>query len=73
MLHPLLDLFCPPLVEEIRPEVATDTPTDVHSPLIPVAAVGALPDMLTIIIHDSDLTVEATHLAMVCELRREEE
>jgi len=63
--HAVLDLFGATLVPELGADVATGAACDVHLGLVTVAAVGALPDELAVILHDLDLTVVATALAVV--------
>ena len=62
MEYTLGDLLRPALVEVIRSQVATDTPTHVHPLLIPVAAVRALPDKFAVVFHDLDFSVVAADL-----------
>lgn len=65
MQHPFRDLLRPALVEEVGAEVAADTAADVHPLLIAVAAHGALPQKLPVLLHDLDLTVIAAGLTVI--------
>ena len=60
------DLLRPPLVPELRPDVAARPPRDVHRRLVDVPALGATPHELPVlVVHDLDLAVEAAPLAVV--------
>ena len=50
------DLLRPPLVPELRPDVAASPPRDVHRRLVDVPALGAPPHELPVlVVHDLDL------------------
>ena len=65
MQHAVLDLLRAALVPELGADIAAGAAGHVHLILIGVAALGALPDQLAVLLHDLDLTVPATDLAIV--------
>ena len=65
MKDTLCNLGHPALVEGVYTKVAANPAADVQLLLVPVAAVGAFPDQLAVILHRLDLTVKAAHLAVV--------
>ena len=65
MQHAVADLLGSALVPELGTDVAARATGDVHLLLVAVAAVGALPHQLTVVLDNADLAVVATHLAVV--------
>ena len=65
MEHPLLDLLGAALVPELGADVTAGAPGHVELALLTVAALGALPHQLAVVLHDPDLPVKAAHLAVV--------
>ena len=59
------NFFRSPLVPVLRTDVAAGATRDVHRGLIAVAAVGALPLELAVLLDDLDLSVVAANLAEV--------
>ena len=65
MQHAVADLLGSTLVPELGTDVAARTTSDVHFLLVAVAAVGALPHQLAIVLNNLDLAIVAAHLAVV--------
>ena len=65
MEHTVGDFCRSALVEEIGSQVTADAPAHIHPVLIPVAAVGAFPDKLAVILHDTDFPVITTDLTVI--------
>ena len=65
MQHPILDLLCPALVPELGADIAAGAAGNVQLVLVAVAALGALPHQLAVILHDLDLAVVAAALAVI--------
>ena len=65
MKHSVLDLLGSALVPELGADVAAGTAGHIHLALILVAALGAGPDQLAVILFDGDLAVIAADLAEV--------
>ena len=65
MQHAFLDLLSAALVPELGADIAAGAAGDIHLVLIAVAAVGAFPDQLAVILHDGYLAIEAADLAEV--------
>ena len=63
--HTLLDLLRAALVPELRANVTAGAAGDIHLILVGVAALGAAPDELAVLLHDIDLAIPAAHLAVV--------
>lgn len=63
--HAVADFLGTTLIPELGTDVATGTTSHVHLGLIAVAALRALPDELAVVFHDLDLTIVATHLAVI--------
>jgi hypothetical protein len=57
-----LDLLGSALVPILRADVAAGSSCNVHLELVTVAALGALPNQLTVIIGNADLTIKAADL-----------
>ncbi len=66
MQYPLLDFLCAPLIPELGADVTTGSSRHIHLILIRIAAVGTLPDQLTVfILNDLDLAVIITCLTVI--------
>ena len=65
MQHAVADLLGSTLVPELGTDVAARTTGDIHLLLVAVAAVGALPHQLTVVLDNLDLAIVAAHLAVV--------
>ena len=66
MQHPFLDFLGSSLVPELSSDVAAGSSGYVHLILVRVAAVGALPDKLSmLILFDFNLAVLATDLTVI--------
>ena len=65
MQHAVLDLLGAALVPELGPDIAAGAAGHVHLILIGVAALGAFPDELAVLLHDLNLAVPAADLAIV--------
>ena len=63
--HPVLDLLGPALVPVLGPDVAAGAPGHVHLALVLVAALGADPHQLAVVLLNLDLAVKAADLAVV--------
>ena len=62
MQHAVADLLGSTLVPELGTDVAARTTSDIHLLLVAVAAVGALPHQLAIVLDNLGLTVNVTCL-----------
>ncbi len=65
MQDPVPDLLCPALIPELGADIAAGAAGHIHLVLIRVAALGALPDELAVVLYDLDLTIPAADLAVV--------
>ena len=65
MQDPVPDLLRPALIPELGADIAAGPAGDVHLVLIRVAALGALPDELAVVLYDLDLTIPAADLTVV--------
>ena len=65
MQHAVLDLLGAALVPELGADVAAGAAGHVQLALVTVAALGALPHQLAVVLHDVDLAVVAADLAVV--------
>ena len=65
MQYPLCNLLRPALIEKVSAQVSADPSADVHALLIPIAAIRALPQELSILFHDLDFPVISAHLTLV--------
>ena len=65
MQHPILDLLCPALVPELGADITAGAAGNVQLVLVTVAALGALPHQLAVILNDLDLSVVAAALAVI--------
>ena len=65
MQHPILDLLCPALVPELGADITAGAAGNVQLVLVTVAALGALPHQLAVILNDLDLAVVAAALAVI--------
>ena len=65
MQDPVTNLLGTALVPELGADVAAGPPGHIHLVLVGVAALGAAPDELAVLLHDLDLTVPAADLAIV--------
>ena len=65
MQDPILDLLGSALVPVLGADVAAGAPCHIHLVLVGVAALGADPNQLAVILLDADLTVIAADLAVV--------
>ena len=63
--YPVLDLLRAALIPELRADVATGAPGDVHFILIPVTATGADPHELSVVLLDLNLSVPAAYLTVI--------
>src|SRR5699024_4177099 len=63
--HPVPDLLGTALVPELCPDITAGAAGHVQLALVTVAALGALPDQLAVVLHDLDLAVVAAALAVV--------
>ena len=73
MQHPILDLLCPALVPELGADITAGAAGNVQLVLVTVAALGALPHQLAVILNDLDLSIVAAALAVIglwCSARR---
>ena len=58
-------LACPTLVPILRSDISAGSSCHVHTRLVAVVTVGAFPEELAAILHNEDLSVKATLLAIV--------
>ena len=66
MQHSLLDLLRPPLIPELRSDIAAGTSCHIQLVLVSFAAVRALPLQLAVLCcHDLDLSGVTAHLAVI--------
>ena len=65
MQHAVLDLLRAALIPELGADIATGAAGNVQLVLVAVAALGALPHQLAVILHDLDLAVIAAHLTVI--------
>ena len=65
MQHAILDLLRASLVPELSADITAGAAGNVQLVLIAVAALGALPHQLAVILHDLDLAIVAAHLTVV--------
>ena len=66
MQYAIFDLLSTTLIPVLSTDVATGTTSYIHSILIVVAAVGAFPDQLAVLIgNDLNLAVKTTLLAVI--------
>lgn len=65
MQHAVADLLGSTLVPELGTDVAARATGDIHLLLVAVAAAGALPHQLAVILDNLDLAIVAAHLAVV--------
>ena len=72
MQHAILDLLRAALVPELGADITAGAAGDVQLVLVAVAALGALPHQLAVVLHDLDLAVIATFLTVVALGRSEE-
>ena len=65
MYHSVTNLLRSALITEIAYNVAAGTPCNIHLALVTVAALGAFPHQLAVVLDDLDLAVVAAALAVV--------
>ena len=65
MHHAFLDLLCTALVPELSADVTTSAACYVHFILILVAALGAGPHKLTVLLANFDFTIPPANLAII--------
>ena len=65
MQHAVLDFGGAALVPELGADVAAGAAGNVQLVLVAVAALGALPHQLAVVLHDLDLAIIAAHLTVV--------
>ena len=65
MQHAVADLLGSALVPELGTDVAARTTSDIHLLLVTIAAIGALPHQLAVILHDLDLAVITADLTVI--------
>ena len=65
MQHAILDLLRAALVPELGADITAGAAGNVQLVLVAIAALGALPHQLAVILHDLDLAVVAAALAVV--------
>ena len=65
MQHPILDLLRPALVPELGADIAAGAAGNIQLVLVTVAALGAFPHQLAVVLDDLDLAVVAAALAVV--------
>ena len=65
MQHAVLDLLRAALIPELGADIATGAAGNVQLVLVAVAALGALPHQLAVILHDLDLAVIAADLTVI--------
>ena len=73
MQHAILDLLGAALVPELGADITAGAAGNVQLVLVTVAALGALPHQLAVILNDLDLAVVAAALAVIglgCSVRR---
>ena len=61
MQHAVADLLGSTLVPELGTDVTARATGDIHLLLVTIAAIGALPHQLAVILDNLDLTVVAAH------------
>ena len=61
----VLDFLGSALVPILGTDIAAGTAGNIHFALVGIAALGAFPDQLAIILSDFDLAIEATALAVI--------
>ena len=64
MQHAVLDLLGAALIPELGADITAGAAGNVQLVLVAVAALGALPHQLAVILHDLDLAVVAAALAI---------
>ena len=65
MQHAVLDLLRAALIPELGADIAAGAAGNVQLVLVAVAALGALPHQLAVILHDLDLAVIAADLTVI--------
>ena len=65
MENPIFDFLRSALIPILGPNIAAGPSGHIHFALIPVAALGAFPNQLSVIFLDLDFAVEAAYLAVV--------
>ena len=65
MHHAFLDLLCTALVPELGADIAAGAAGHVHFILILVAALGAGPNELAVLLADFDFTIPPANLAII--------
>ena len=65
MQYPVPDFLSPALIPELGADIAAGAAGHVHLVLIRVAALGAFPDQLAVVLHDLDLAVPTADLTIV--------
>ena len=65
MQHAVLDLLRAALIPELGADITAGAAGNVQLVLVAVAALGALPDQLAVVLYDPDLAVVAAALAVV--------
>ena len=65
MQHPILDLLGAALVPELGADITAGAAGNIQLVLVTVAALGALPHQLAVVLHDLDLAVVTAALAVI--------